>query len=107
MVKSQELDKAEQTAQKIDEEVKRLVSEGLSTARQILTDKNAHLVTLAQGLLEYETLSGDEIKNLLNGIPPKRDDDSSRKMPKGGSSVPSAGASKTGDAGGMEPQPSA
>ena len=98
---------SEETAQKIDQEVKRLVSEGLDTARRILTDQNADLVTLAQGLLEYETLSGDEIKELLKGIPPKRDDDSSRKMPKGGSSVPSAGAPKTGGAGGMEPQPQA
>ncbi len=53
------------------------------------------------------TLTGEEIKNLLNGTPPKRDDDSSRRMPKGGSSVPSTGQPKTGGAGGMEPQPQA
>ena len=65
---------SEETSQKIDQEVKRLVFDGLTTARRILTEKNHDLVALAQGLLEYETLSGEEIKNLLAGTPPKRDD---------------------------------
>ena len=52
---------SEATAQKIDSEVRRLVEEGLNEARRILTEKQADLETLAQGLLEYETLSGDEI----------------------------------------------
>ncbi|MCA3574492.1 MAG: ATP-dependent zinc metalloprotease FtsH [Aestuariivirga sp.] len=99
---------SEETSQKIDQEVKRLVSEGLSEARRILTEKNHDLVTLAQGLLEYETLSGEEIKNLLNGMPPRRDDgDQGRKTAKAASSVPSTGQPKTGGAGGMEPQPQA
>ncbi|HEV2557670.1 MAG TPA: cell division protein FtsH, partial [Microvirga sp.] len=42
-------------------------------ARRILTEKREELETLARGLLEYETLSGDEIRNLLNGQPPVRD----------------------------------
>jgi cell division protease FtsH len=80
----------------------------LATARRILTDQNKDLVTLAQGLLEYETLSGEELKNLLNGIPPKRDDgESGKKTVKASSSVPSTGSPKAGDAGGMEPQPQA
>ena len=99
---------SESTARKIDEEVKRIVSEGYATARKILTKKNKDLEKLAQGLLEYETLSGDEIINLLKGIQPKRDDDGSAK--KGGkphSSVPSTGGAKRGSAGDMEPQPQA
>ena len=66
-------------------------------------------MALAKGLLEYETLSGEEIKNLLNGTPPKRDDgDSARKSAKPSSSaVPAAGSTKAGGAGGMEPQPQA
>jgi cell division protease FtsH len=99
---------SESTAQQIDEEVKRLVSDGLNTARKILTEKNKDLETLAQGLLEYETLSGDEIKGLLNGTPPKRDDSSGRPSGKPTSSVPSAGGAKQGGTpGGMEPQPQA
>ncbi len=98
---------SEDTAQKIDEEVKRLVNEGLISARRILTEQNKDLVVLAQGLLEYETLSGDEIKNLLTGTPPKRDDgDSGRKSARTSSSVPSTGAPKAGGAG-LEPQPQA
>jgi cell division protease FtsH len=63
---------SETTAQKIDSEVRRLVEEGLSEARRILTEKRADLEALAKGLLEYETLSGDEIKDLLDGKPPVR-----------------------------------
>ena len=56
---------SEATAQKIDAEVRRLVEEGHAEARQILEDKRADLEVLAKGLLEFETLSGDEIKDLL------------------------------------------
>src|SRR3954467_10585219 len=64
---------SEATAQTIDSEARRLVEEGLNEARRILTEKQADLETLAQGLLEYETLSGDEIHGLLDGRPPIRD----------------------------------
>jgi cell division protease FtsH len=99
---------SEQTAQTIDEEVKRLVSDGLSTARRILTEKNDELEALARGLLEYETLSGEEIKNLLAGTPPRRDDgEGGRKAARPSASVPTAGQAKPDGAGGMEPQPQA
>jgi len=98
---------SEDTAQKIDEEVKRLVSEGLAAARKILTTKKKDLQALAQGLLEYETLSGEEIKDLLNGTPPKRDGDDGKKSGKPHASVPTTGAQKRGGASDMEPQPQA
>jgi cell division protease FtsH len=98
---------SENTAQKIDTEVRRLVEEGLSEARQILTEKRAELEALAKGLLEYETLSGDEIKDLLNGKPPVREGVSEPTAPRA-SAVPSAGKTRPRpDAGGMEPQPQA
>jgi cell division protease FtsH len=96
---------SEDTAQKIDEEVKRLVHEGLTTARKILTTKKKELESLAKGLLEYETLSGDEIKELMKGTPPRRDDGDSSRRGKTTSSVPTAGAAKKGGASDMEPQP--
>jgi cell division protease FtsH len=66
---------SEDTARIIDSEVKRLVTEGWNEARKILTDKAADLETLAQALLEYETLSGQEIKDLLEkGVAPNRDE---------------------------------
>ncbi|MDH4387029.1 MAG: ATP-dependent zinc metalloprotease FtsH [Caulobacter sp.] len=70
---------SEETARLIDSEVKRLVQEGLDEARRILTEKKDDLETLAQALLEYETLSGDEISGVLQGVKPKRDDADTRR----------------------------
>jgi cell division protease FtsH len=100
---------SEATAQKIDAEVKRLVQQGYETARKILTKQKKDLEALAKGLLEYETLSGEEITNLLKGIAPVRDDGSTPSKPgkPAASSVPTAGRPKRGGAGGMEPQPQA
>ncbi|MEO9875995.1 MAG: ATP-dependent zinc metalloprotease FtsH [Anderseniella sp.] len=98
---------SEETARKIDSEIKRLVDDGYKTARTILTKKKKDLEALAQGLLEYETLSGDEITDLLNGKPPSRDDDDNAKpKAKPGSSVPVT-KKKKGDEGSgeLEPQP--
>ena len=53
---------SENTSQKIDSEVRRLVEVGQSEARRIITEKRQDLETLAKGLLEYETLTGDEIR---------------------------------------------
>ncbi|MFC4173418.1 ATP-dependent zinc metalloprotease FtsH, partial [Microvirga sp. GCM10011540] len=81
---------SEATAQKIDSEVRRLVEAGLNDARRILTEKQQDLEALAKGLLEYETLSGDEIRNLLDGQPPIRDTGESVTATRG-SAVPTAG----------------
>ncbi len=58
---------SEETGKIIDEEVKRIVSEALQRAKDILTEKRADLEKLAKALLEYETLTGEEIKDLLAG----------------------------------------
>src|SRR3989338_3692364 len=58
---------SEETGKIIDEEVKRIVDEALKKAKEILTQKRPDLENLAKSLLEYETLSGDEIKDLLAG----------------------------------------
>lgn len=70
---------SEETARLIDSEVKRLVQYGLDEARRILTDKIDDLHTLGKALLEYETLSGEEIADILKGIPPKREEEARRK----------------------------
>ena len=64
---------SEETARIIDAEVKRLVQGGWEEARRIITERIEDLHTLAKALLEFETLTGDEIKNALMGIPPVRD----------------------------------
>ena len=101
---------SEATAETIDAEVRKLIDEAYKTAMNILTDKKQDWITLAEGLLEYETLSGDEIKELLAGKKPSRDmgDDT---PPSRGSAVPKTGAAKRPSRGkgdepdpGMEPQ---
>jgi len=64
---------SEATVQKIDSEIRRLVEQGYNEAKRILTEKGADLETLAKGLLEFETLTGEEIIDLLDGKPPERD----------------------------------
>jgi cell division protease FtsH len=98
---------SESTAQMIDSEVRRLVDAGHEEATRILTESKEALENLAKGLIEYETLTGEEIIGLLAGKPPVRDADEP-PAPRG-SAVPSAGKSRpktTGD-GGLEPQPQA
>jgi cell division protease FtsH len=63
---------SEQTAQKIDSEIRRIVDATYQKAKEILTTRLNDLHTLARGLLEYETLTGDEIVALIKGIPPVR-----------------------------------
>jgi cell division protease FtsH len=96
---------SESTAQKIDQEVRKLIDTAYVEARRILTEKRADFETLAQGLLEYETLSGDEIVALLHGDKPKRDDDADANSPPRGTAVPTAGKGRPRPDAGMEPQP--
>jgi cell division protease FtsH len=100
---------SEETAQIIDAEVRRLIDEAYTLARQILTKKKKEWIALAEGLLEYETLSGEEIKQLIAGQKPSRDmgDDTPTSR---GSAVPKAGSTRgkkkgSEPEGGLEPQP--
>jgi cell division protease FtsH len=105
---------SEATAQLIDSEVRRLIEEAETTARTILIDHIDELHRLAQALLEYETLSGDEIRGLLRGEPIVRKDPDdtpvspAANMPPPRStsgrrpSVPNAGRPTT-----LEPEPQA
>ncbi|EGP10042.1 ATP-dependent zinc metalloprotease FtsH [Afipia clevelandensis] len=97
---------SEATAQKIDSEVKRLVEEGYNEATRILTEKREDLETLAKGLLEFETLSGDEITDLLNGKKPNRESVLEPTGPRT-SAVPPAGKPRPRPDTGLEPQPQA
>ena len=81
----------------------------MTEARQILREHADELETLAQGLLEYETLSGDEIRNLLAGKPPVRETPEEAASTKG-SAVPVTKSKPKGSPGGepeggMAPQP--
>jgi cell division protease FtsH len=79
-----------ETQQLIDHEIKATVEGGLKRARDVLTEHIDQLHTLAGALLEYETLSGDEIKKLLSDGDIGRPDPSTIKGPvaAGGTSIP-------------------
>jgi cell division protease FtsH len=99
---------SEATVQKIDKEIKRLVEEGYNEATKILTEKREDLETLAKGLLEFETLSGDEIIDLLKGKKPNRESVLEPSTPRA-SAVPPAGKPRPrpDPDPGLEPQPQA
>tara|TARA_B100000315_G_scaffold106341_1_gene97496 strand:- start:37 stop:1926 length:1890 start_codon:yes stop_codon:yes gene_type:complete len=67
---------SEETSRKIDAEIKKIVEEGYKKAKQILTEKIDDLHKLAKALLIYETLTGDEISNLIfkNKYPERKED---------------------------------
>ena len=69
---------SEETARLIDSEVKRLIQEGLDEARRILTERLEDLHKVAKALLEFETLSGDEITNAMKGVMPNREEPEKR-----------------------------
>jgi cell division protease FtsH len=92
------------TARVIDEEIRRIVDEGERTAREILTGHLDELHALAKGLLEYETLSADEIRRVIKGERIVRDVStpapSEESRPGRRSSVPPSGRPS-----GLEPEP--
>ena len=99
-----------ETQEKIDGEVRKLVDEGYKTARKILTKNKDKLDLLAQGLLEYETLTGEEITRVMNGEELHREEDSDNGDGNSASSVtsiPKTGRKKPPkNKGGLEPQTS-
>ena len=96
------------TAAEVDSEVRRIVDTAYATARKVLTENLDQLHTLGKGLLEYETLSGEEINALLRGEAiirtDKQDTPPPPKQPTPGrrASVPTSGSK---DSGGLEPEP--
>jgi cell division protease FtsH len=91
----------------IDEEIRRIVEDGEKRARKLLTEHIDELHALAKGLLEFETLSVDEIKRVIRGEKIIRDTGGPVEPPPAPSgrrsSVPPAGREKP--AGGYEPEP--
>ena len=95
---------SEATAQIIDEEIRRLIDEADAFARKILTEKLDQLHLLANGLLEYETLTGDEIKALLRGESIFRPEQDEAEDAGTVSPIPTSGGKKPGPSG-LEPEP--
>ncbi len=98
---------SEATAREIDGEIKDIIDRAYAKARRILTENVEELHRLARGLLEHETLSGDEIRTVLRGEPVIRKvvDDPAPENRR--ASVPTTGrpVSPTPPAGGLGPAP--
>ncbi|MGB5067779.1 MAG: ATP-dependent zinc metalloprotease FtsH [Albidovulum sp.] len=97
------------TKELIESEVRGLIEEGYDTARKILLEKSEDFERLAKGLLEYETLTGDQIRKVIAGEKLTDDDDDSK--PDKGNAAPLTAIPKTkkpkAPKGGLEPEPSA
>lgn len=96
------------TKELIESEVKGFIDRAYELAMKVITDHPEEFERLAQGLLEYETLTGEEIRRVMRGEPPLKSDDSDDSSENGDSgsttSIPKAVKKPKGD-GGMEPQP--
>ncbi|WP_397583219.1 ATP-dependent zinc metalloprotease FtsH [Sphingorhabdus sp.] len=98
---------SDETAQKIDAEIRKLVEGGHKRATDLLTEHNNQLHLLANALLEFETLSGEEINQLLETGKFERDDGKVIKpssIPTVGTAIPKAGRGKSTPFGGATPQ---
>ncbi|MGY6696080.1 MAG: ATP-dependent zinc metalloprotease FtsH [Roseinatronobacter sp.] len=99
------------TQKMIDDKVRELVQEGYETAKRILTEHKDELENLAQGLLEYETLTGPEIARVMRGEPLDRgndDEDTPASGPPSVAAIPKTRGRRRGDDNdGLEPEPSA
>jgi len=80
---------SDETQQVVDAEIKRFVEDGYTTAQKVIRENIDDLHAIAQALLDFETLTGDEIRGLMDGIQPTRPD--GETVSKAASGVPSAG----------------
>ena len=102
------------TKELIEEEVQKFIQDGYEWAHKIIVENEEEFERLAQGLLEYETLTGEEIKRVMNGEPPVPPSDEEDKSD--GGSAPSSVVSIPKSKGkakkkppsddGLEPEPS-
>ena len=93
------------TKEIVETEVKKLIDNGYKVANKILSEKKEEFERLAQGLLEYETLTGDEIKRVMRGDPPHDDNGSegSSSIDASVTSIPKS-KKKTSSKGTMKPK---
>ena len=98
-----------ETQKLIDDKVKLIIDEGYETAKRILTEKKDDLERLAKGLLEYETLTGNEITKVIAGEPLNRGDDEDDTPDKGNeasvTAIPKTRPKAKPTDGGLEPEP--
>ncbi|MBK1660995.1 ATP-dependent zinc metalloprotease FtsH [Paracraurococcus ruber] len=94
---------SEETARQIDGEIRRIIDEAYARSKQLLSENIDELHLLAKGLLEHETLSGDEIRLVIRGEPVVRNRPD-EPVPTGRGSVPTSGRAPR-PSGGLNPGP--
>jgi cell division protease FtsH len=99
------------TKETIEEEVQKFIQDGYDWALKVIQENEEEFERLAQGLLEYETLTGEEIKRVMRGEPPTPSDDEADTPTDGGTAsvtaVPKTKPKKPkATDGGLEPEPS-
>jgi cell division protease FtsH len=85
---------SEETAKLIDEEVRRIVTSGERKAREVLSVNRDKLELITQALMEFETISGDEVQGLMRGEKIVRSSDDEDTKTPAGPAVPAAGKSR-------------
>jgi cell division protease FtsH len=100
---------SEETARMIDDEIRKIVTTGQAKAWEVLGAHRAELEAVAQALMEYETISGEECLAVMRGEKIVRQSDDEETKGPMGSAVPVAGKQRPPreepGAGGFEPQP--
>jgi cell division protease FtsH len=102
---SQHRDYSEQTAQTIDREVRDIVERNYRRAKEILSTKLQMLHELAQALLEYETLDGEEVETIVRGGKIQRKRAEGQVPPSANAPVTASGRTEPGTGGGATPAP--
>jgi cell division protease FtsH len=62
---------SEQTMQKVDSEIRRIIDEQYAIARKLIEDNKDKIHAMAKALLEYETIDADQIEDIMSGRPPR------------------------------------
>ena len=100
---------SEDTAKLIDEEIRRIVTDGEKKAREVLFANRDKLEAITQALMEYETINGEEVHGLMRGEKIVRAADDEETKGPAGPAVPAAGKMRPPrpepGTGGLEPQP--
>ena len=100
---------SEDTAKLIDEEIRRIVTDGEKKAREVLYANKDKLEAITQALMEFETISGDEVNRVIRGEKIVRSSDDEDSKGSAGPAVPAAGKLRPPrpepGTGGLEPQP--
>jgi cell division protease FtsH len=99
---------SEDTAKLIDEEIRRIVTNGEKKAREVLYANRDKLEAITQALMEFETVSGEEVNALMRGEKIVRAADDEENKGPAGPAVPAAGKMRPRPepgTGGLEPQP--